>query len=244
MEKKIANDITKEIKAKLAELKKKRPHNSVHSLPISIVSFGNTNNNICISFYNAFQGKRLVEGLTRYQVKTIAVELVKCLKELKATRGWSRLMWEMEDCCYDSKSWYDNSIKFPTNIVLMANPCKEYKSLANYLAKYCGRTLCDTDIYEVGIGGKRGRVYGEDGERMYLCHDERKCAKLLETLRKSRGTNDKVVCTPIKEKDEIDPFDLLVSRRNETEFEGMRYKYFEVHISTPSGKQKANITIG
>lgn len=244
MEKKIASNIIKEVKTKLTEMKKKRPNDSVHSLPLSMTCYGIKNDYVCISLYNRWQGDVLAEDLSRYQAKKIAEEVFKGLKELKATRGWGRLMWDIEDCCYDGCSWHDNTIKFPTNIVLMAEPCKEYKSLVNYLSKYCGKNLNDTDIYSVGIGGKRGRVYGEEGDRHYLCHKPNKCAKYLETLRKSRGTNDKVVCTKIKEEDDIDPWELEVSIRNEVEFSGARLRYFEVNITTPSGKQKANIRIG
>ena len=126
----------------------------------------------------------------------------------------------------------------------MSEPCKEYKSLVNYLSKYCGKNLNETDIYSVAIGGKRGRVYGEEGARYYLCHKPATCAKYLETLRKSRGSNDKVVSTAIKQEDDIDPWELQVSIRNEVEFSGARLKYFEVKISTPSGKEKAVIRIG
>ena len=242
MEKKIASNIIKEIKTKITEMKKKRPNDSVYSLPLSMVEFAN--GTINISLYNYWQGKRLAENLSRYQAKKIAEEVIKGLNELKTTRGWGRLMWDIEDCCFDSKSWYDNYIKFPTNIILMAEPCKEYKSLVNYLSKYCGKNLNDTDIYSVRIGGKRGRIYGEEGYRYYLCHKPNKCAKYLETLRKRRGTNDKVICSKIKEEDDIDPWELEVSIRNEVEFSGERFRYFEVSITTPSGKQKANIRIG
>lgn len=243
MEKKIASNIIKEIKVKITEMKKKRPNDSVYSLPLSMQNFGNsTTDNICITSYNCYE--KLAERLTRSQARRVSEELVKYLKELKATRGWSGLMWECEDCCYDSRSWYDNSVKFPTNIVLMGKPCKEYNSLANYLTKYCNKKLNETDIYSVHIGGKRGRVYGEEGDRYYLCHNSALCEKILADLRKYRGSNDKVVCTNIKEHDDIDEWELEVSIRNEVEFGGVRNKYFEVKISTPSGKEKKTIIIG
>lgn len=244
MEKKIASTIVREIKTKITEMKKKKPNASVYSLPLSMNSFGKDNNDICISIYNPWQYPRLAEHLTRYQAKRVAEEITKELNALKSTRGWSRLMWEYDDCCFDSRSWSDNYIKCPCNIILMAEPCKEYKSLSNYLSKYCGKALTETDIYSVGIGGKRGIVYGEEGNRYYLCHNSKKCEDLLGRLRKSRGTNDKVVCTKIKEEDDIDPWELQVSIRNEVEFSGVRMKYFEVSITSPSGRQKANIRIG
>jgi hypothetical protein len=242
MEKKIASNIIKEIKGNITEMKKKRPNESIYSVPLSMVQF--MSERICISFYNSWKGETLADNLTRYQAKKIAEEVIKGLKELKATRGWGRLMWEIEDCCNGGNGWYNDYIKFPTNIVLMAEPCKEYKSLVNYLSKYCGKNLNDTDIYSVHIGGKRGRVYGEEGDRYYLCHNSALCEKILADLRKYRGSNDKVVCTNIKEHDDIDKWELEVSIRNEVEFGGVRNKYFEVKISTPSGKEKKTIIIG
>lgn len=242
MEKKIASNIIKEIKVKITEMKKKRPNDSVYSVPLSMVQF--MSERICISFYNSWQGETLADNLTRYQAKKIAEEVIKGLKELKATRGWGRLMWEIEDCCNGGNGWYNDYIKFPTNIVLMGTPCKEYNSLANYLTKYCNKKLNETDIYSVHIGGKRGRVYGEEGDRYYLCHNSALCEKILADLRKYRGSNDKVVCTNIKEHDDIDEWELEVSIRNEVEFGGVRNKYFEVKISTPSGKEKKTIIIG
>lgn len=242
MEKKIASNIIKEIKVKITEMKKKRPNDSVYSVPLSMVQF--MSERICISFYNSWQGETLADNLTRYQAKKIAEEVIKGLKELKATRGWGRLMWEIEDCCNGGNGWYNDYIKFPTNIVLMGNPCKEYNSLANYLTKYCNKKLNETDIYSVHIGGKRGRVYGEEGDRYYLCHNSALCEKILADLRKYRGSNDKVVCSNIKEHDDIDEWELEVSIRNEVEFGGVRNKYFEVKISTPSGKEKKTIIIG
>lgn len=245
MEKKIATIIIKEVKSRIMEMKKKRPNMPVYSLPLSMQNLGNsTTDNICIAPYNCYQYAKLAEKLTRSQARRVSEELVKCLNELKATRGWSGLMWEFDDCCYDSRSWHDNSVKFPTDIILMGKPCKEYNSLANYLAKYCNKKLNETDVYSVHIGGKRGRVYGEYGTKYYLCHNSELCENILADLRKYRGSNDKVVCSNIKEHDDIDEWELLVSIRNEVEFEGVRNKYFEVKISTPSGKEKKTITIG
>ena len=245
MEKQLATKIVATIKANIAETKKKRPTDDVHSTSIAMGTINRDDNKIEVYTGSFWKGKRLAENLTRVQAKRLATELVNQLKALKATRGWGRLSWKMEDCCYKNNGWYgSDTIAFPCEISLLAEPCKEFKSLANYLAKYCNKTITDTDIYSVGISGKRGRFYGEDGDRYYLCHNPKKCVYYLDTLRKSRGTNDKVSCTPFKEEDDADPFDMEVSRRYEQECYGTRLRFFTITITTPSGKKKAEIRIG
>lgn len=239
---KIAKDIIESIKNQILNQKKKHPNDSVYTATMWIDGVDCQNKTIC---FKESYCKYIVKEMPRYDAKNVARAVIAGLNELKTKRGWGRLMWDIEDTCMYGDGYYTKEyIKFPTNITLMAEPCKEYKSLVNYLEKYCGKKLNETDIYSVGIGGKRGRVYGEEGDRYYLCHKAKKCQTLLDALRKSRGTNDKVVCTPIKQEDDIDPWELQVSIRNEVEFSGVRLKYFEVNITTPSGRNKANIRIG
>lgn len=239
--KNIAKTIVDYVKADLASQKKKRPNYDSYSVEFTLSADRNRGTHSISGRY--WGSKEYARDLGRYEVEKVAQEVISGLKALKATRGWKMLVWDMEDC-YFSSGWSGYHIIFPTKVTLMADPCKEYVSLVNYLAKYCGKTMTETEIYSVHIGGKRGRVYGEEGDRYYLCHKPTTCAKYLETLRKSRGTNDKVVCSKTKEEDDIDPWELQVSIRNEVEFGGVRLRYFEVTISTPSGKQKAKIRIG
>ena len=239
--KEIAKKIVDTIKSDLMAEKKKYPNSNEFSTRIFLDGEDIHNTKIMIK---KSWNKKLFTGISRSDAREVSRLVVAGLNDLKKTRGWGRLMWELEDTCGSGYRWSVDYIKFPTEIRLMAEPCKEYKSLVNYLSKYCGKNLSETDIYSVAIGGKRGRVYGEEGDRYYLCHKPTTCAKYLETLRKSRGSNDKVISTAIKEEDDIDPWELQVSIRNEVEFSGARLKYFEVKISTPSGKEKCVIRIG
>ena len=239
--KEIAKKIVDTIKSDLMAEKKKYPNSNEFSTRIFLDGEDIHNTKIMIK---KSWNKKLFTGISRSDAREVSRLVVAGLNDLKKTRGWGRLLWEMDGTCGVRNGWSTDYIDFPTEIRLMAEPCKEYKSLVNYLSKYCGKNLSETDIYSVAIGGKRGRVYGEEGDRYYLCHKPATCAKYLETLRKSRGSNDKVVSTAIKQEDDIDPWELQVSIRNEVEFSGARLKYFEVKISTPSGKEKAVIRIG
>ena len=157
--KEIANKIIEVIKTDINDQKKKYPTYDSYSTNVYID--GEDYKNTTIRFYKNRWDKCIAENVSRYNAKQVAAEVVAGLKELKAKRGWSRLMWDMEDTCSYGDGYYcRETIKFPTNIVLLSDPCKEFKSLVNYLAKYCGTTLNETDIYSVHIGGKRGRVYG------------------------------------------------------------------------------------
>lgn len=97
--------------------------------------------------------------------------------------------------------------------------------------------ITDYSIYSVGIGGKRGRIYGEEGDRNYISHYPKRCNKYFEELCKAKGINDSVVAT-FRKIDDIDPWDLQCSIRNEVEFSGSRINYLEVKFITPSGKEK------
>jgi hypothetical protein len=178
-----------------------------------------------------------------YEISTLTTEMVNLLEKLRSTRGWSGLVWEFDELNF-SRGWSSDYRKVIRSISLLATPCKEFNSLANYMEKYCGKKLAMTDIYSVAIGGKRGRVYGEEGCRYYLAHRPKTCSALLEELRKVRGSKDIVTTSAFKQVDDIDAWELEVSIRNEVEFSGCRYNICEVTIKTPSGKVKKVVRIG
>ena len=181
-------------------------------------------------------------ALNEAQFRSLAKEVLLQLAELRKTRGWSNLTWECEEVNF-SHSWYSDYQSIIKSVTLFAEPCKEYLNLARYMFKYCGKKLAITDLYSVGIGGKRGRVYGEEGCRYYLAYRPKTCSALLEELRKARGSKDIVTTSALKQVDEIDEWDLECSIRNEVEFSGCRHQLCEVTIKTPSGKVKKVIRI-
>lgn len=126
----------------------------------------------------------------------------------------------------------------PCAISLEPKPCKEYKQMQNWLAKYANFTLKDNSVYDVSLFGKRS-TYGESGRRDYIDHNADRCAKLLEQLRKLRKSGDKV----IGEYKTIDYIDTKTSTYYETECYGSRSVRAEVVVSTPKGKRKGCIYI-
>lgn len=170
-----------------------------------------------------------------FRLTGILDEFGKQLNVLKSDKDWKGLVWETKK--YPNRSW-----SYPCIVSLLAEPCKEFVTLQKYLAKYCGISIGDADCFSVNISGKRGRIYGEDGERYYVCHEPRYCKAKLEKLRLERGSRNKAIGA-IQLQDYIDDFSLRNSIHNETEFSGSRQRQCVVTISTPAGVTKAKVTI-
>lgn len=233
--KKFAKEIVEVIKCDIVESKKRR-HKNVYKTGLELYHHIG-----CFSI--AVNGREAYdEKLNKYEVKSLINEVMSLLNTLKKSRGWGLLNWTCTEHNI-GEGFYDITyINVPTHIMLFSKPCKEFISLSNYIDKYCGKKIELTDIYGVSIGGKRGRVYGEEGSRQYLAYEPNRCIKYLEELRKSRGTKD-LISTTISSRDEIDEWELECSIRNEVEFSGMRYNECTITIKTPNGKLKKTITI-
>lgn len=176
--------------------------------------------------------------------KRLIRELTNQLNNLKAKKEWQSLSWDKQEMNISANVWWINDyISLPNNFTIFSKPCKEYTSLSKYIEKYCGKKLNVEDIYLVSIGGKRGRIYGEEGNRMYLAYNPKKCLSLLQELRDNRGSKDIVKTSLIKQVDDIDDWELECSIRNEVEFSGIRHRECEITIQTPKGKIKKTIKI-
>ena len=187
-------------------------------------------------------GKIMINHLSTEQARNLVAGVIAQLVNLSRTKGWSNLTWEYKE--YDfGRGYYSNRQNIPSVVRLMANPCKEFKSLANYMEKYCGTKLAIDDIYSVAIGGKRGRVNGESSRRHYLAHKPKKCSELLNELRKARGSKDIVTTSDFMQIDDIEDWLLDISIYRESEFEGIRHNQCEVTIKSPTGKVKKVIQI-
>ena len=97
--------------------------------------------------------------------------------------------------------------------------------------------LGNFELFSAAMGGKRGRLWDEYGERLFLDNKPKKCAKILEELRKMRGSKDTMLCKR-GEENYIDPIDQRYSEYHEVECEGEKQKYLQITIKTPQGKVK------
>lgn len=191
--------------------------------------------------------KEMAEVRTHYDVAEIFQELRKLLDEQKKVKGWSGLSFNSERVHLASGTWSDYEVSAILKVCLADAPCSEYKSLMNFINKhgkttYWGSTygavnLGNYELFSAAMGGKRGRLWDEYGERCFLDNKPKKCTRLLEELRKARGSKDIMICER-GEENYIDPEEKRYSAYAEVECEGEKRKYLIVTIKTPTGKVK------
>lgn len=230
--KKIAQWVVTEVKKTLLEKKKQSKH-STFSVEIEVYNKGTYKEPL----FQIVIATKKSKPIDKFIFNMVGGELDKQFKALKETKGWDSLSWS------NTTIWENNFNNFPQFITLFSKPCKEFTSLVNYMSKYCGKDLKLKDIFSVRIGGKRGRIYGEEDNRYYLAYQPKRCQSLLNQLRECRGSKDIVHTSEIKYNDDIDPWELECSIRNEVEFSGVRNYQCEVSIYTPSRKLKKVIPI-
>ena len=197
--------------------------------------------------------KHLIETDSRHDLGDTINILLGLLNTQMKAKGWTTLK-VVRDKAHFGDAWYGTDMTYPSRITLCDAPCKEYKSLQSYINKY-GKAknltggnygyngyygdmhLGNFDIFHSRMGGKRGRLWDEYGERIYLDNRPKKCAAVLEELRKMRGSKDLMLCK-LGEEDYIDPVEQQYSAYHEVECEGEKRHYIEITIITPTGKVK------
>lgn len=197
--------------------------------------------------------KHLIETDSRHDLGDTINILLGLLNTQMKAKGWTTLK-VVRDKAHFGDAWYGTDMTYPSRISLCDAPCKEYKSLQSYINKY-GKAknltggnygyngyygdmhLGNFDIFHSRMGGKRGRLWDEYGERIYLDNRPKKCAAVLEELRKMRGSKDLMLCK-LGEEDYIDPVEQQYSAYHEVECDGEKRHYLEITIITPTGKVK------
>jgi hypothetical protein len=179
----------------------------------------------------------------RSDIESVFREFGYMLDAQKKVKGWGGLNYSKDKIYFNMGGWSDYSINIIPKVCLADAACPEYKSLMNFinkygLSEYKGKVnLGNYDLFSAAMGGKRGRLWDEYGERVFLDNKPKKCARLLEELRKNRGTKDAMICER-GEENYIDPEEQRYSAYAEIECEGEKRKYLLITIKTPSGKVK------
>ncbi len=174
------------------------------------------------------------------ELTDFAVAVEEAVKKLSKLRGYmvkchrSTFYKKVRD--YVWNSWSNEPVEVTDGITLYTEPSKEFKSLAKWIEKFSGTKLGMFDLYSVGIGGKRGRIYGEEEERDYLCYNGAKCRRILDWIIKNRSSRDILVVAKA-EMDDVPNRDISI--RLETECNGTRYSYLHLEVLTPGGKKKS-----
>lgn len=179
----------------------------------------------------------------RSDIESVFREFGYMLDAQKKVKGWGGLNYNNDKITFNVGMWGDYSIKFIPKVCLAETACKEFNSLQNYINKYgvgkygCKVNLNNYELFSAAMGGKRGRLWDEYGERVFLDNKPKKCARILEELRKARGTKDTMLCER-GEENYIDPEEQRYSAYAEIECEGEKRKYLHITIKTPTGKVK------
>lgn len=204
----------------------------------------NESYNIGINEYN--KNKDIVTNIKyRSDVESIFRELGKMFQEQKKAKGWGGLVYTTEKSYLGGNSWNSYSTTIIPKVCLADAVCPEYKSLINYINKYgCVEgysnykpTFTTYRFFCSAMGGKRGRLWDEYGERYFLDNRPKRCEKFLKELREHKGTKDMMYCKE-GEEDYIDEEDRRYSERHEIECDGEKRHYLKITIKTPSGKVK------
>ena len=254
----LANKIFKAAKSALSDARKYNKENnfpinswSRHRQQVDISVWDDTEwkdgRKIVKSYYIKVNDSKVGECRTHYDVREVFAELRNLLNTQKKVKGWSGLNFLNEQVNLESCSWDGYEVSIIPKVCLADATCPEYKSLMNFINKYgkknyWGSTygavnLGNYELFSAAKGGKRGYLWDEYGERLFLDNKPKKSARILEELRKARGTKDTMLCE-IKEEDYIDPEEQRYSSYAEIECEGEHRRYLHVVIKTPTGKVK------
>jgi len=185
---------------------------------------------------------------THYDVRYVFSELRDMLEAQKKVKGWSGLNYQVEKVSLESCSWDGYEVSIITKVCLADAVCPEYKSLMNYINKYGTKkygspvNLGNYELFSAAKGGKRGRLWDEHGERLFLDNRPKWCANYLDELRKYRGTKDTMLCER-GEEDYIDEDERRYSEWAEQECEGEHRSFLHVVVKTPTGKVKLDTKI-
>lgn len=178
----------------------------------------------------------IAETDTRSELESVIRILFGLLNKQMEVKGWKYLK-VVRDYAIFGTGWYREKVEYPAMVSLLDEPCKEFRSLQNYLKKFSDYTIPEFSVFNVSMGGKRGELYCEEGERIYLDNRPKKCAEILATLRKYRGTKDTITLNFGTEK-WIDPIDYEYSCKHEIECDGEKRSYVKITIKSPSGRNK------
>ena len=255
----LANKIFKAIKSALSDARKYNKENgftdtlswSRRRQQVDISVWDNTEwkngTKVVKSYYIEVNNSRVGECRTHYDVREVFAELRNLLDAQKKVKGWGGLNFLTERVSLESCTWSGYEVSIIPKVCLADAACSEYKSLMNYINKYgkkiyWGSTygavnLGNYELFSAAKGGKRGRLWDEYGERLFLDNKPKKSAHILEELRKARGTKDIMTCE-IKEEDYLDPEERRYSEYAEIECEGEHRRYLHVVIKTPTGRVK------
>jgi len=140
--------------------------------------------------------------------------------------------------------WMYSPIKHKSfeSLTLIGKPCKEFKLLQSMVKKYSGKEIGECEIYSADVCGKRSS-WSESGDVIYLDFDKRTCQKAIDFIRGKRTSKDSLDIQFGEKLSHGDEEDYRIAQYQESEWYGAFYKYMEINVFTPSGKNKGNLKV-
>ena len=134
-----------------------------------------------------------------------------------------------KECGGQARSEYNyvQSIAIPTGATFFTKPTKEFNALQAFL-KRRGITIKVDDLWSADIYGKRGH-FDTERNRKYVAYNKEQCADILRWLKFYVGHTGKLTAE-IKVEDTADENEMYISRYQETECEGTRYRYLYMKV--------------
>ena len=177
-----------------------------------------------------------------HEVTDFSLVIEEAIKELSQLRGYmvarhcTTVYHQVRD--YVWGGYRSEPVEITDGIILYSAPTKEFTSMAKWVEKFSGTKIDIFTLYGVEISGKRGRIYGEDGDRRYDCYNKAKCRRILDWIIAKKSSRD-TLKVEVRTTDEVPDRDIFI--RIETECDGTRFSYLHMEVITPGGKVKANI---
>lgn len=241
--KELAQEIFNEIKKNLVDNKEKAKANPYQQISVYFENSSIYDRELGKYMDYIRIGKKEFLGIGDLNdIQQISNMIVYLLNEQKKDEEWKNLIFVTRDFQQLRGSGWNQYWKHYSlleKIYLLDNPCKDFVSIQKFLLKYANYNLQDFKLFVVHMSGKRGRLIDEEGDRSYLANQPKKCARILEELRKYRKANDTISCV-YGEEDWMDDMERKYSAYHEVECDGVRRHYLEITIKTPSGKVKYN----
>ena len=134
--------------------------------------------------------------------------------------------------------WNTEYIDVFDSLIVMAKPCKEFTELNKKIYRYAGKTLNDDEVFKVNVCGKRSS-YSDSGNYKYLCHDEKVCQFIIDSIKKYRKSANDIISINLKDWfDKGDEGDYRCAQYHESEWYGSRGKSLSIDFKTKSGRLK------
>ena len=154
----------------------------------------------------------------------------------------SNVMGKVYADTYGDGYWTPKQTIF-RRIEIYAKPCKEFQLLSDYIKKYAGKTIGNTDVFHVRVCGKRSS-WSDSSAYRYLCYDAKKCQTIIDTMRAKRTSKDALKVEIEEYFSHGDEGDYRCAMYQESEWYGCRGAKLHFTIKTPTGKVKADYKFG